>query len=186
MKPIVIVPEKVLFTPAQPVPAIDAKIKTILKDMKEALLAAHDPKGVGLAAPQIGVNLRMFCLKATSSSPVEFFLNPQILTSAPTTAHKNPQDSPRGEAGPPLEGCLSIPNTWGFVERNSSVILKFTNEKNQTKTREFTGFHAIIIQHEMDHLEGILFTQRVLEQGHKLYEIIKNKQGKETLKELPL
>lgn len=147
--------------------------------MKEALLAAKNPKGVGLAAPQIGINLRMFCLKVASSSPVEYFINPQILTRGDSPNHKNPQDQP-------LEGCLSIPNTWGFVQRHSIITLKFTSIKNQTKTQEFTGFHAVIIQHEMDHLEGVLFTQRVLEQGHKLYEITKNKQGKETLKELPL
>ncbi len=178
MKPILIVPDKVLFTKTEPVGQIDKNIQKILNEMKVALLAATDPKGVGLAAPQIGYPLQIFCIKPTGTSLVLFFLNPKIIKT-------RDQQKPRTKDAP-LEGCLSIPNTWGIVKRADKIVLEYTNAHNNRKTEEFKGFTATIIQHEMDHLNGVLFTQRVLEQGQKLYEIIKDKRGKESLKELPL
>lgn len=179
LKPIVITPNPVLAQPTQTVGKIDAKITTILQEMKEALLAACDPKGVGLAAPQIGYSLQIFAIKPKKDSRVRFFINPKIIAQSQEQVKVPKQNTP-------LEGCLSIPNTWGIVKRKKWVTLAYLDAKGQQKTRTFKDFPAVIIQHEMDHLFGTLFTTRVLEQNGKLYEIIKDKEGKESLKELPL
>lgn len=179
MKPIIITPNPVLNTTTKPVVKISPEIRKVLTEMKEALLSAVDPVGVGLAAPQIGYLLRIFAIKPTVDAKVTFFLNPEIMEVA-----KDPIRLP--EKNTPLEGCLSIPNTWGVVERKKSITLKYLGINGKEIIKTFSGFPAVIIQHEMDHLQGILFTQRVLEQKRKLYEILKNEEGEESLKELPL
>ncbi len=179
MSNIVITPDPVLFKTAVIVPKVDAKIKSILEEMRIALISAKDPKGVGLAAPQVGYSLRIFAIKPRESSGVSFFINPQII-------EKSEEEAEISKTNTPLEGCLSIPNAWGVVNRKKWVKIKYLDSKGKEKIRTFKGFESIIIQHEMDHLEGVLFTKRVLEQGHKLYEFVKDEKGKESLRELPL
>lgn len=178
-KPIVQTPDPVLTKQVEKVTKFDNKLKAILSEMKEALLAAKDPAGVGLAAPQIGYSLRIFATRPTKKATVSFYINPQIVSLSQEET-KQPKDET------PLEGCLSIENTWGFVERKKNVTITFQDGKGKKHTQTFTGFPAAIIQHEVDHLNGILFTTRVLEQKGKLYEITKDKNGKNILKELPL
>lgn len=179
MKQVVLTPNQILYQPAKPVGEIDKSIKTVIKEMKQAIISATNPKGVGLAAPQIGYSLQIFVIKPRDNSPVSFFINPQVVNIVTKTENRPKQKTP-------LEGCLSIPNTWGLVKRNQEITLKYFNLKNKEKVKTFRGFSAIIIQHEMDHLQGILFTKRVLEQQGRLYEIIKDENGKEKLNELPL
>lgn len=179
MKEIVLTPQPVLNSTTQAVTKFDDKLKAILSEMEETLLAASNPKGVGLAAPQIGYPLSIFAMKPKADSKVTFCINPKILSSS-----KELIIIP--EKNTPLEGCLSIPNTWGTVKRKRWVTLSFQDAHGKNKIKTFKGFRATIVQHEMDHLLGILFTKRVLEQQGKLYEIIKDKEGKESLKELPL
>lgn len=179
MKPIIITPNQVLQQKTQPVEKINEDIKKILQEMKEALLSAKDPRGVGLAAPQIGYPLQIFIIKPKEDSPIRCFINPKITVQAEELVKVPKQNTP-------LEGCLSIPNTWGMVKRRKWVTLTYFDQNGKEKTSTFKGFPAVVVQHEMDHLEGALFTARVLEQKGKLYEIVKNKEGKESLKELPL
>lgn len=180
MKQIFLASDRILKEIAQPVKKIDENVKKILKEMKETLLGTYNPKGVGLAAPQIGYPLQIFAMKPKENSKVTFYINPKIIETGQEISTKKPP------AKRPLEGCLSIPNTWGFVKRKQLVTLEYQNLDGKRKIKTFKGFPAMIVQHEMDHLQGILFTQRVLEQGQKLYEIVKDKEGKERLKELPL
>jgi len=77
-----------------------------------------------------------------------------------------------------LEGCLSVKNVWSSVDRNSGIDLSFQTLSGKKRTQHFIGFESHIIQHEIDHLNGILFTQRALEQGKRMYRIEK-KGGKE-------
>ena len=179
MKQIVTTPNNVLTQPCNPIEKVDKNIKRILTEMEVALISAKDPKGVGLASPQIGYSLQIFCIKPNDSAKVTFFLNPKII-------NLSEEEINLPEKNTPLEGCLSIPNAWGVVHRKKTVTLSYLNEKGKPLTKTFSGFPAVIIQHEMDHLSGILFTARILEQEGKLYEIITDKEGKETLKELPL
>lgn len=179
IKAIVQTPDSVLTKKASEVTHFDKTLKKMLSEMKASLFAAVDPIGVGLAAPQIGYPLRMFAIKPTKKGKVSFFINPVILSTSK-------EEIKIPEADAPLEGCLSVENTWGIVKRKKEVTIQYQDVKGNKIVKTFTGFPAVIIQHENDHLNGILFTQRVLEQKGKLYEIVKDKEGKNTLKELPL
>ena len=83
-----------------------------------------------------------------------------------------------------LEGCLSIPKIWGKIKRAKTLTLRFQDEQGREHEEQFTGFLATIIQHETDHTNGILFTQRVLEQKSKMYQTGKDDDGKEILEEI--
>lgn len=176
MKPIVHIPQPVLTTPAKPVLAFDKKLARIISDMKATLSHATKPKGVGLAAPQIGVPLQLFITRPTPKDDIRVFINPTIVS----------RDSrvPNADKTNQLEGCLSIPGVWGTVNRSPKLTLSFQDETGQTKKEVITGFLATIVQHEVDHLQGILFTQRVLEQKNKFYEATTDEKGKEILEEV--
>jgi len=178
MKPIVHIPEPVLTTPAKEVKAFDKKLARIIFDMKASLRHATNPKGVGLAAPQIGVPLQIFLTKPTPKDEIRVFINPTIIK----------QDAPKPDADHTnqLEGCLSIPGVWGTVNRSPTLTLLFQDETGTKKEEEISGFLATIVQHEMDHLKGILFTQRVLEQKNKFYQTTTDDKGKEILEEVIL
>lgn len=182
---IITIPNEVLVTKAKKVDSIDKKVQDIIKQMKKDLLSTSNPKGVGLAAPQIGVSLRIFLAKPTDDSPITAFINPEILETSDDLSEierpKGPQSLKRDQK---LEGCLSIPGVWGHLRRASWVKLKYQNEKGEQKIEMFKGFMASIVQHESDHLNGILYTQRVLEQKEKLYTIETNEKGEETLEEI--
>ncbi len=186
MKPIVTIPNTVLSTPAKPVTMFDKRLKRLVADMKKTLIATKHPKGVGLAAPQIGHALRVFVTRPNEKSVVRVFINPEIISQAGETDGVPERDNlPRRQAGK-LEGCLSIPNVWGKVKRSGTVTLRWQDESGKIHQEEFTGFMATIIQHETDHLGGILFTQRVLEQQQKLYQSTKDTEGKEILEEISI
>ncbi|MBI2621838.1 MAG: peptide deformylase [Candidatus Levybacteria bacterium] len=162
----------------------DRVLPTLLSQMEEALLAASDPKGVGLAAPQIGKSLTIFMIKPTEKSKISVFINPKILDSQ-TPNPPNLPNRPKKRIRK-LEGCLSLPNIWGEVLRSPSVTLEFQTPNGRNQTKKFTGFMATIIQHEIDHLEGILFPRRVLEQKGRLYKSHKNKKGENIFEELKI
>ena len=147
----------------------DTKLHQIIEDMSKTLNAQTDPQGVGLAAPQVGINLRCFIIKPTPESPISTFINPQILETSyaiKKSSHKK---------NLPLEGCLSLNNIWGPVDRADRVLLSYFTVNGEKKTEWFSGFKAVIIQHEVDHLSGVLFTQRSLEQKKHLYEEVDGK-----------
>lgn len=173
MLKIVHAPAQVLTKGVRPVAKIDKKIRQLVYDMEETLVAQVDPQGVGLAAPQVGVDLAIFIIKPTLSADTEVFINPKVLEIV--EGHKSKVESRKqneedDKEDIKLEGCLSIPKIWGPVTRNSKVLLEYQDLSGEKITKWFTGFKAVIVQHETDHLNGILFTQRVLEQKGKLYE----------------
>ncbi len=185
---IVTVPNKVLITPAKTVNKIDKKIMQIVAQMKKDLLNKISPKGVGLAATQIGISLRIFITRPTENSPIDVYINPEI-----TKVSREIGEIVRPDEGKPslrrekkLEGCLSIPNVWGYLKRPKKVKLRYMDLSGKTQEKEFSGFMATIVQHETDHLNGILFTQRVLEQKEKLYEIEEDEKGEEKLAEIKI
>lgn len=185
---IVVIPNTVLTTPANLVTKIDKKILSVVSDMKKTLGGTKNPKGVGLAAPQIGVALRIFITKPEPNSPIDVFLNPEILWQSPSLAEINRehQKDPSVQKDKKLEGCLSIPKIWGHLLRPEKVKLRFMDLFGKIQEKEYSGFMATVIQHETDHVNGILFTQRVLEQGQKLYRITRNKKGEEELVEISI
>lgn len=174
-KSIVRIPNGVLSKKAERVKAFDRNLCKLVVELKENLLASKNPKGVGLAAPQIGVSKRVFTIKPTESSQIRVFVNPKILKRSKEETHAHDKR---------LEGCLSIPNIWGKVKRAERITIAYEDEHGIAHEETFTGFPAVIIQHEMDHLDGVLFTQKVLEQNGKLYSPTKNENGEDVFEEI--
>lgn len=185
---IVTVPNSVLTTPAKEVKTVDKKVKQTIAQMQKVLVATRNPKGVGLAAPQIGASLRIFITRPKEISLIRVFLNPEIIWSSPKLAEIKRENiaekTLRKEKK--LEGCLSIPEIWGYLKRPAKVKLKYMDVQGKWHEEDFEGFMASIVQHETDHLNGILFTQRVLGQSSKLYRIEKNEKGEEELVEVEI
>ncbi len=193
MTSIVTAPNPALSAVAASVEAVDSPITNLLSQMKEALLAAKDPVGVGLAAPQIGKSVRIFIAKPTLKSPIHVFINPQIISRseekevpALINSKKIEAKKPKKSKGKMLEGCLSLPNIWGEVIRNRDIAVSFLDENGKSHTKNFKGFMAIVIQHEIDHLDGILFPRRVLEQKGTLYQSEKDEEGEDVFTELKI
>jgi peptide deformylase len=144
---------EILRTKSKPIAKIDKKIKKLASDMLDTL---NDEKGLGLAAPQVGVNVRMLLARFNHDTAHEMIvpiLNPEITQFSKETIV--------GE-----EGCLSLPGIYKPVKRSKQVRLKFMDLKENTHVLDFEDLSAQIIQHELDHLDGILFIDRV-EEGLK-------------------
>jgi peptide deformylase len=123
----------------------------LIADMFETMYASN---GIGLAAPQIGLGIRLFITDGSEIEDIkpegfkQVFINPQIIEEF-------------DEKWDYEEGCLSIPQVRADVNRHSKLVLRYFDENWQEHTHEFEGMTARIIQHEYDHIEGILFTDRI-------------------------
>ncbi|HBC45319.1 MAG: Peptide deformylase [Candidatus Collierbacteria bacterium GW2011_GWB1_45_35] len=164
---ILVTPHKFLRITAKPVLVYDKKLEKQISEIITTLKSAKDPEGVGLAATQVGINRRLFIV--TLSDKPEIFINPEIVSqSEAMLAQIHPKKKDRW-----LEGCLSIPGLWGFVDRPYSIKIKYlTPEKGQLVTceREFLDTESAYIQHENDHLNGVLFTDLILKQGGQIFK----------------
>ncbi len=131
----------------------DGTVAKVLKDLRQAIKTykVDGFTAVAIAAPQIGVSKRMFIIEDQSSDsdriPTVIAINPKITKFSKKTHVVG-------------EGCLSIPDQYGLVRRSTNVTLAATDENGETYTRGAGGLLAQIIQHENDHLDGILFTDR--------------------------
>lgn len=152
LREIVTVPNPVLRRKAQKVRQFDADLQQLIEDMVETMRAAP---GVGLAAPQVGVSQRVIVVEygddEDESRPPRLYVvvNPEIVEASAET-----------EMG--VEGCLSIPGLVGEVERHQRIVVKGQNRRGQPIKLKLQGWVARIFQHEIDHLEGILFTDRAV------------------------
>ena len=180
MLQIVTAPNPVLSAKAKPVVKVDKAILNLVAEMEEALDEATDPIGVGLAAPQVGKSLDLFVTKPTAKSRMFVFINPKITAKKSAPAEKENKKTFK------LEGCLSLVNIWGEVERSPEITAEYLDETGKMHKRQFRGFLATIIQHEVDHLNGILFPKRVLEQRGALYHSSKNSKGEDEFEELKI
>lgn len=126
-------------------------LKTLLDNMWETMYHAQ---GVGLAAPQIGKSVRIFLVDTlqmegeNTKGIKKAFINAEIIAET-------------GESFEMEEGCLSIPNIRGDVSRLETVEIRYQDENFKTHQEIFTGFEARVIQHEYDHIEGVLFTEKL-------------------------
>lgn len=145
---------------------LDKKTRVLIKDMKDTLGAQKDPVGVGLAAAQVGKNVRMFIMRKDSGKLMAI-INPEIVSRS-----KKSSESKKGEI---LEGCLSIPLLYGPLKRSNRITIKHMDEEGKMKKQEFKGLEAQIVLHEIDHLNGILFVDRILKEKRPLYK--QNKHG---------
>lgn len=149
---------------SRPVVKIDKRVRALIRDLKDTLRVQKEPEGVGLAAPQIGKNLRIFLLSYQGVEKV--VINPEVLEAQ--NAKRRSPDAKRGEI---MEGCLSLPNFYGPLTRADYVKVKYTDENGEEKEEDFKGFFAQIILHEIDHLEGILFIDRLLSAKKPLFRL---------------
>ena len=144
--------------PVDPGAITGAEIQTLVRDMFETM---HEYNGVGLAAPQVHVPLRLALVGGEEDEDgrplIEVVINP---TLTPTT------DKLFGM----YEGCLSIPGLRGWVERPAAVHAVYWNEKGERIERDLEGFPAVVMQHECDHLDGVLFVDRMKDIRKLAYE----------------
>lgn len=154
----------ILRKESKPVSKIDKKVQKLIKDLKDTLVVQKDPEGVGLAAPQIGVNSRIFVIGFKDLERV--VINPVILE-----IDNKKSKSDKKSKSEILEGCLSLPHYYGPLKRESSVKIKYLDETGKEIVETFKGFNAQIVLHEIDHLNGFLFIDRLLEQKKKLYKL---------------
>lgn len=157
MAKIITVPNPILRKIATPVTAFNGKLRQLLSEMTATLNTSGDPTegiiGVGLAAPQIGQSERVILVRKVPArgedGPVITLVNPEIIKT-----------STLKEFG--YEGCLSVPNTYGSVERSKWIKVKAYNEKGNKVGFKAINFFARIIQHELDHLDGVIFTDKAV------------------------
>ncbi|MBX3512126.1 MAG: peptide deformylase [Xanthobacteraceae bacterium] len=148
IRPILQLPDPVLRKVSTPVQKIDAEIKKLIEDMFETM---YDAPGVGLAAVQIGVTKRVVTIDATRGDDEKkpmVFINPEIVSASDETDAKE-------------EGCLSIAEFYEEVERPSQVKVRYMDEKGKTHEIEADGLLARALQHEIDHLNGVLFIDHI-------------------------
>lgn len=158
----------VLMSPAKPVEDPSSpQIRQIITDMVETL---QDAAGAGLAAPQIHIPLRIVIFSAPGErNPDDSMPDPRA--SAPFTVLINPQITIIGEeTAESWEGCLSVPGLRGAVTRPAHIRYKGLGLDGGIIQREATGFHARVVQHECDHLDGILYPQRMMDMSRFLFE----------------
>jgi len=149
IREIVLLGDDILRREADPVETFDAELEELIEDMFETMYHAE---GVGLAAPQIGISRRI-CVVDVRDDELEeggrvVFINPEVVESS-TKTDKAP------------EGCLSIPGLDEYVTRPSRVVVRARNVKGETFEVEAEELFGRAIQHEIDHLDGILFIDRV-------------------------
>lgn len=201
---IVKAPDPRLKIQTKPVKKITPAVLATLKEMIKLTQTFKDPQGVGLAATQIGLEERFFVARLHDSKKIpravgvasgdvrpsepgerrerwanyrkgfSAYINPKILLYSKATKTY-------------FEGCLSIPTIWGEVKRHISIKVSFQDMKGNQIIQTLKGIPAWIFQHEVDHLNGILFSERVLQQKGKFYKLTgKDKTGTDIFDEITI
>ena len=153
-------PDPILKQIAEPVEEIDESVVAIVQDLVDTMLdAGHS---VGVAAPQIGVLQRVMVVDV-STSKLGRDNNHGLLEMV------NPEIIERSGSKMMREGCMSVPDYTGNVTRAEHILIEFTNRNGQLRVIEASGFEAVAIQHELDHLDGLLFLDRVSSLKTDLY-----------------
>jgi peptide deformylase len=148
LRDIIILPDKRLRLVSEPVKAIDSEVKKLVEDMFETM---YDAPGIGLAAIQVGVPRRVVTLdlsKKDEDKEQRVFINPEIVwSSEERRLHE--------------EGCLSIPEFYEEVERPAQVRVKYLDLAGKPQELEASGLLATCLQHEIDHINGVLFIDHI-------------------------
>lgn len=137
--------DPILRKVCRPVGEVTPRIQMILDDMVETM---RDANGVGLAAPQIGIMRRMFVAEPEPEK-VYIFVDPEIISA---------EGEQEGN-----EGCLSVPGYVGTVKRPEKIVIRGKDRYGKEKEYTFEGFEAVVMCHEFDHLEGVLYTDKATE-----------------------
>jgi peptide deformylase len=148
IKPLIILPDPVLRQVSKPIERVDAPLRKLADDMLETM---YDAPGIGLAAIQIGEPLRMLVIdlaKEGEEPAPHVFINPEILEKADARSVYE-------------EGCLSIPDYYAEVERPATVRVRYLDRDGKMQEMEAEGLMATCLQHEIDHLDGVLFIDHI-------------------------
>jgi peptide deformylase len=165
--PIITAPDPRLKIKARPVAAVDDEVRRLMDDMLETMRQAI---GIGLAAPQVGVAKRVIVLDVArdGEKPQPVMLaNPEILWRSP-------------ELTTGSEGCLSLPEHYAEVTRPAEIGLRYLDYQNEIRETEAAGLLATCIQHEIDHLDGVLFVDHIslVKRGIILRKLAKSKRSR--------
>ncbi len=152
VRDILVYPDPLLKTPCTPVESIDPEVDALVQDLLDTMIAAGH--SVGVAAPQIGVTRRVVVVDVSKSKLGRDRNHGQLVLINPEIIQREGQETVR-------EGCMSIPDYTGNVNRASSIVVEFLDRSGQDRVIRAEGFEAIAIQHEIDHLDGLLFLDRV-------------------------
>jgi peptide deformylase len=143
---LILYPDPLLRKPSEPVASFDEELAGVARGM---LARMHESNGVGLAAPQVGIRRRILVMNPSGEEGDDHVLiNPEIIERA-------------GEETTYEEGCLSFPAVYAEVRRPDRCTVKFTSVDGTEHTEEFIGFAGRVVQHEYDHLEGVLLVDRM-------------------------
>ena len=165
--PIITAPDPRLKIKAPPVPAVDDKIRRLMDDMLDTMYGAI---GIGLAAPQVGQSSRVIVLdvarEGEKPQPLQL-ANPEILWRSPELTSGN-------------EGCLSLPEHYAEVTRPAKIRLRYLDYQNEIREIEASGLLGMCLQHEIDHLDGVLFVDHIssLKRGMILRKLAKAKRSR--------
>lgn len=143
--PLVLHPDERLQSVTRPIEEITEEVEELLDNLQDTMIA-HD--GVGLAAPQVGKNLQVAVVEEEDGAVIEL-INPRIIHATGETID--------------VEGCLSIPHVYGTVSRAQRILVHYYDRDGDEMELEAYDFLARAIQHEIDHLQGILFTEKLIE-----------------------
>lgn len=169
---VVIAPDIRLKVQTKQVKKINPALLQTLKEMVKLTKTFKDPEGVGLAATQVGLDESYFVAK--DDEKFISVINPKILSTGKRTKTY-------------FEGCLSIPNLWGQVKRHTQIKVSYQDETGKVINTSLKGVLAWIFQHEVDHLNGMLFPERVLEQKGRFFKYTgKDKTGTDMFNEITI
>ena len=146
--PIITAPDPRLKTVSQPVDKVDDDLRKLMDDMLETM---YEAPGIGLAAVQVGVAKRVLVMDIAEEDGKKnplYFVNPEIVEESGDIAIYN-------------EGCLSLPDQYAEVERPAEITVRYLDYEGEMRETRATGLLATCLQHEMDHLEGILFVDHL-------------------------
>ncbi|OGE10132.1 peptide deformylase [Candidatus Curtissbacteria bacterium RIFCSPLOWO2_01_FULL_42_26] len=163
--------ENLLRQKSKEIMVFDKVLESIINNLTQTLEAQTDPPGLGLSAPQIGAFKRVFVARIRNR--IKGFVNPKILKfSKKEIAY--------------LEGCFSVPLLYGHVMRPAEIDLLWQNIQGKKQQNHFKSLPARIIQHEIDHLDGVLFVDHIHNQNGKVFRVEKDKGGNEQFVEVNL
>lgn len=175
MASIVIYPDDILRVKTESITTVDEMLASEVEDLKTALLTAQN--GAGLAAVQIGLKRRFFGIKDSSGKEVDVFINPEVYEFFGQKTYLK-LEGKDGQEQDFLEGCLSFPDLYGTVKRFFKIRGRWLTLKKGKLVKEekiLTGFEAVVFQHELDHLNGVLFIDHIKKDNGKLYRQVGEK-----------
>lgn len=173
--------DKILTLKAKEVEGWSEQLGVEMEEIRKTLI--ENKNGAGLAAPQVGIGKRLFAIKDIKTKEIRILINPKIRKTYGPKVFPVMLDKD-GKREKFLEGCLSFPDIYGTVKRYLKIDLDWQEAEGgelRSRSKEAGGFEAIVCQHELDHLEGILLVDRVAESRGKLYRQIGEKMEEELI-----